>query len=68
MENKDLQADINFTAQITIKNRLSKDNNIYQVMQIGIENKLTGEILNIHEVYIKENLRQIIEFIISQNN
>lgn len=68
MENKDLQADINFTAQITIKNRLSKDNNIYQVMQIGIENKLTGEILNIHEVYIKENLRQIIEFIIRQNN
>lgn len=65
---KDLQADINFDAKITIQNKLSKDNNIYQVMQIGIENKKTGEILNIHEVYIKENLRQIIKFILSQNN
>lgn len=71
MENskvKQLQEDITFNAKITIQNKISKDNNIYQVMQIGIENKTTGEILNIHEVYIKENLRQIIEFIISQNN
>jgi len=64
----DLQDDIIFNAIITIQNRISKDNNLYQVMVIGIENKKTGEILNIHEVYIKENLRQIIEFIINQNN
>lgn len=73
MENKEalkeqrLQPDVTFTGKITIQNRLSKDHNIYQVMVIGIENKKTGEILNIHEVYIKENLRQIIEFIINQN-
>lgn len=60
-------SDITFNAKITIQNRLSKDNNKYQMMVIGIENEKTGEILNIHEVYIKENLRQIIEFIISQN-
>lgn len=64
----DLKKDITFNAIITIKNRISKDKNPYQVMVIGIENKKTGEILEIHEVYIKEHLRQIIEFIISQNN
>lgn len=58
---------IQFDAVVTIENRISKTNNNYQVMVIGIENKKTGEILNIHEVYIKEHLRQIIEFIISQN-
>lgn len=70
MENikeKDLTTDITFNAKITIQNRISKDNNKYQVMMIGIENEKTGEILNIHEVYIKESLRQIIEFIIRQN-
>ena len=64
----ELMSDITFNAIITIQNRISKDNNIYQVMVIGIENKKTGEILNIHEVYIKEHLKQIIEFIINQNN
>ena len=74
MENKEnikehkLDDDIKFDAKITIQNRLSKQNNPYQVMVIGVVNKKTGEILNIHEAYIKENLRQIIEFIISQNN
>lgn len=63
----ELQEDIKFDAKITVQNRLSKNNNPYQVMVIGIENEKTGEILNIHEVYIKEHLRQIIEFIISQN-
>lgn len=70
MENKkeeQLQPDLTFNSKITIQNRISKDNNIYQVMLIGIENKKTGEIINIHEVYIKENLRQIIKFIIDQN-
>ena len=73
MENKEninpkqLETDITFNAVITVQNRISKDNNKYQVMVIGIENEKTGEILNIHEVYIKEHLRQIIEFIISQN-
>ena len=64
---KELQNDIMFNARITIQTRVSKNDNPYQVMVIGIENKNTGEILNIHEVYIKENLRQIIEFIISNN-
>lgn len=62
-----LDDDIKFDAKITIQNRLSKQNKLYQVMLIGIVNNKTGEILNIHEVYIKENLRQIIQFIISQN-
>lgn len=62
-----LQADVTFNARITIQERTSKNNNVYQVMVVGVENKKTGEILNIHEVYIKEHLRQIIEFIISQN-
>lgn len=65
---KQLQNDIVFNAKITIQQRVSKNENFYQVMVIGIENKNTGEILNIHEVYIKENLRQIIQFIIDQNN
>lgn len=67
LENKQLETDITFNAVITIQNRISKDNNKYQVMEIGIKNEKTGEILKIHEVYIKEHLRQIIEFIISQN-
>lgn len=70
MQNKDnikLQSDITFNAKITIQNRLSKEYNTYQVMVIGIENKKTGELINIHEVYIKENLRQIIQFIVEQN-
>lgn len=58
---------IQFDAVVTIENRISKANNQYQVMVIGIENPLTGELLKVHEVYIKEHLRQIIEFIISQN-
>ena len=62
-----LQDDIKFDAKITIQERRSKKDNIYQVMVIGVVNNKTGEILNIHEVYIKENLRQIIEFIISEN-
>jgi len=65
--NKELQEDITFDAKIRVENKLSKDGNKYQVMIIGVENKLTGEILEIHEVYIKESLRQIIEFIVSQN-
>ena len=60
--------ELSFNAVITIQTKLSKDNNPYQVMIIGVENKKTGEILNIHEVYIKESLRQIIEFVVSQNN
>jgi len=73
MENKEntnpkqLETDIIFNAVITVQNRISKTGNTYQIMQIGIPNEKTGEILNIHEIYIKENLRQIIEFIISQN-
>ncbi len=62
-----LKNDITFNARITIQERTSKNDNIYQVMVIGVVNEKTGEILNIHEVYIKEHLRQIIEFIISQN-
>ena len=62
-----LQEDFTFDAKITIQNRLSKNNQIYQIMNIGVINKSTGEILDIHEVYIKESLRQIIEFIISLN-
>lgn len=60
--------ELTFNAFITVQTKLSKDNNPYQVMTIGVENKKTGEILNIHEVYIKESLRQIIEFVVSQNN
>lgn len=67
MNEKRLQTDLTFNAKITIQNRISKENNIYQMMVIAIENDKTGEILNIHEVYIKESLRQIIEFIINQN-
>lgn len=67
-EQKVLENDLTFMAQITIKTRISKDNNLYQVMVIGIENKKTGEILDIHEVYIKEHLRQIIQFIIDSND
>jgi altronate dehydratase len=67
LKDKKLETDITFNARITIQERMSKNDNIYQVMVIGIENEKTGEILNIHEVYIKEHLRQIIEFIISQN-
>lgn len=57
--------DIQFDAVVSIENRISKTNNNYQVMVIGIENPLTGEILKVHEVYIKENLRQVIEFILT---
>lgn len=60
--------DIQFDAVISIENRISKTNNNYQVMVIGIENPLTGEILKVHEVYIKENLREVIEFIITLTN
>ena len=62
-----LQTDIIFDAKITVQNKISKDGNFYQIMKIGVKNKFTGEILDIHEVYIKESLRQIIQFIISQN-
>jgi len=65
--NKELQEDITFDAKITVENKLSKDGNFYQIMKIGVLNKFTGQILDIHEVYIKESLRQIIEFIVSQN-
>ena len=63
-----LKNDITFNAIITIQERISKNYNIYQVMVISVENNKTGEILNIHEVYIKENLRQIIQFIIDTND
>lgn len=63
-----LKNDITFNAIITIQERISKNYNIYQVMVIGVENNKTGEILNIHEVYIKENLREIIQFIIDTND
>lgn len=63
-----LQTDITFNAKITIQERVSKNNNPYQVMMIGIVNNKTGEIINIHEVYVKEHLRQIIEYIINQDN
>lgn len=56
-----------FDAIVTIEERVSKQDNIYQVMVIGIKNQATGQILNIHEVYIKENLRQLIQFIIDSN-
>ena len=67
MKEQKLETDITFNAKITIQTKRSKNDNLYQVMVIGIENEKTGEILNIHEVYIKEHLRQIIEFIINQN-
>lgn len=66
MEDK-LNDKITFDAVVSIEDRLNKNGNPYQVMVIGIKNKLTGEILNIHEVYIKENLRQVIKFIVDIN-
>lgn len=62
-----LRTELVFDAIITIQTRTSKTGNLYEVMVIGIKNNETGEILNIHEVYIKENLRQVIEFIINMN-
>ena len=56
-----------FDAVITIQERKSKQDNIYQVMIISIPNKKTGELLDIHEVYIKDNLRQVIQFITDIN-
>lgn len=67
LKEKALPDDITFNAKITIQTRRSKNDNLYQVLIIGLVNNKTGEILNIHEVYIKEHLRQIIEFIINQN-
>lgn len=56
-----------FDAIVSIEDRINKNNQPYQVMVIGIKNKSTGEVLNIHEVYIKENLRQVIKFIVDIN-
>lgn len=56
-----------FDAVITIQERVSKQDNTYQVMIISIPNKQTGELLDIHEVYIKDNLRQVIQFITDIN-
>lgn len=56
-----------FDAVVKIEDRVSKYGNTYQVMTIGIKNKKTGEVLDIHEVYIKENLRQVIKFILDMN-
>lgn len=56
-----------FDAVITIQERVSKQDNTYQVMIISIPNKQTGELLDIHEVYIKDNLRQVIKFITDIN-
>lgn len=56
-----------FDAVITIQERVSKQDNTYQVMIISIPNKKTGELLDIHEVYIKDNLRQVIQFITDIN-
>lgn len=58
---------LTFDAIVTIEERVSKQDNNYQVMVIGIKNKTTGQILNIHEVYIKDNLKQVIQFIIDTN-
>lgn len=58
---------LTFDAIVSIEDRVNKNGQPYQVMVIGIKNKVTGEILNIHEVYIKENLRQVIKFIIDVN-
>ena len=66
MEDK-LHDKITFDAIVRIEDRLNKNGNPYQVMTIGIKNKVTGEILNVHEVYIKENLRQVIKFIVDIN-
>lgn len=56
-----------FDAVITIQERVSKQDNTYQVMIISIPNKKTGELLDIHEIYIKDNLRQVIQFITDIN-
>lgn len=58
---------LTFDAVITIQERKSKQDNTYQVMIISIPNKRTGELLDIHEVYIKDNLRQVIQFITDIN-
>ena len=62
-----MEEKIIFDAIVSIEDRVNKNNQPYQVMVIGIKNKVTGEILNIHEVYIKENLRQVIKFIVDVN-
>lgn len=69
MENKNIDFDLNnevveFPAYIKIEPRISKDGNTYQIMCIMLENAKTGEFITIHEVYIKENLRQIISFML----
>lgn len=62
-----LQDDITFTAKIIIENRINKQGNVYQIMVICGEIKETGELLRLHEVYVKESLRQIIQFFIKHN-
>lgn len=52
-----------FQAKLTVSERLSKLGKPYKILEINYYNNNTGELLKIHEIYIKSNLAQVLAFV-----
>lgn len=49
-------------AKLNIVERVNKKGESYNVLELHVFSKLTGELLHIHDIYMRESLKNIIEY------
>ena len=49
-------------AKLNIVERVNKKGESYNVLELHVFSKLTGELLHVHDIYMRESLKNIIEY------
>lgn len=53
--------------KIRVEQRTNKNGDPYKILILYMPIEKTGELINFHEIYIKENLSQIIKYFMKEN-
>lgn len=54
--------------KMKVEQRVNKNGDPYKMLILYMPIEKTGELINFHEIYIKENLSQIINYFMKENN
>jgi len=52
-----------YDVKMSVEERTNKKGDLYKILNLYFEDYETGELIPFHEIYLKDNLAQIIEFI-----
>ena len=53
--------------KMRVEQRVNKNGDPYKMLTLYMPIEKTGELINFHEIYIKENLSQIINYFMKEN-